>query len=214
MTPSPSRLPSGIRVLFLLALSAGATPLPAAPQAATDGARCNAGSPLDDASPQRKPQREKAAPAVRAVPTEIGFSSGSQIFQAGPGTRTELEGDAMRWSIEYRSGEQALASRAIDARVPQTARRMRLRHRSDRDGPIVLRLEEEGGVAWLVQIEPGREWKELELGLSGLQAAPGRRGDGWLKPGALARLTIIDAAARDRQAQGTRRIWLAGWVID
>jgi hypothetical protein len=161
-----------------------------------------------------KPQREKAAPSVGAAPTEIGFSSERQLFQAGPGTRASLDGDAMLWKIDYKGDDWAWAYRELGTSVPATARRMHLRYKSDRDGAVFVQIEENDGEAWFLMLEPSKDWKDVDVNLSNLQVDPNKRKDGVLQPDRLSKLTIADAAARDRKARGERRIWLSRWIID
>lgn len=166
---------------------------------------------------EARSRREQMAPTVAkhsGVLAEVGFGSESQLFVAGPSTRTQLDGDAMRWSIDYQGREGARADRELGVQVPAVARRMRISHKSDRPGPVFVRMEERDGEVWFVTLDPRCDWTEVDIDLAGIRVDPAQRRDGVLQPDRLTKLTLADTGAHDREARGLRQVWLRRWVFE
>lgn len=159
------------------------------------------------------PKAAPVAPFAAAPAVEVGFSHQRQLFQTGPGTRMTLEGDAAQWSYEYRRNDWAWATRELGAALPAGAKRMKLRLKSDREGPIFVQLEEQGGETFFVMLEPAPDWTEVTIDLASMQPDPAKRKDGVLQPERVTKLLVADSAGRDK-AQGRRSVWFSRWTFD
>ena len=145
---------------------------------------------------------------------EIGFSNERQLFQAGGGSQMALDGaDTARWQYKYNRNEWAWAVRSVAAVLSPTTRRMVLRLKSDRSGPLFLQLEQQGGETFFVMVEPKADWADLTIELSSLRPDPAKRKDGVLRPDRIVKLLVADAAGRDG-AEGKRSVWFARWRFE
>lgn len=153
------------------------------------------------------------APAAITA-TEIGFSSAKQLFLTGPGGKATLEPDAgMRWTFDYKGTEWAWATRDIGTRLNTTAKRMSLRLRSDRPGPLFVQVELADGQTFFTQIEPRSAWSDFSMDLTQLKADPAKKRDGVLAPERITKLLIADAGAQNK-ARGQRNVWIARWTFE
>jgi hypothetical protein len=177
-----------------------------------------AGSVTTEAAPAATPPAQvvPAVPAVapaRPVGFEVGFSQVRQLFEAGPGSRMSLDDGGALWSYEYRRNDWAWALRDLGGRLPATTTRMVMRMRSDRAGALFIQLQDGNGQTFFAMVEPSREWSEVTLDFSSMQPDPAKRKGGVLRPSAITKLLIADAAGRDR-AEGRRNVWMAEWRFE
>lgn len=153
------------------------------------------------------------APAA-VTSTEIGFSAAKQLFLTGPGGKATLEADAgMRWTFDYKANEWAWATREVGTRLNSTTKRMNLRLRSDRPGPLFVQVEQADGQTFFAMIEPRSAWSDFPLELSQLKADPAKKRDGVLVAERIVKLLIADAGAQNK-AQGQRNVWIARWTFE
>lgn len=150
----------------------------------------------------------------KGAKVEVGFSNASKLFEAGPRGETALEPEStMRWSFDYKANDWAWATRKLGITLPASTKRMVLRLRSDRTGPLFLQIEAADGQTFFTVIEPTNTWTDVTLELSQLKADPAKKQDGVLLPERIVSLLIADAGGRDK-AQGRRTIWIANWAFD
>lgn len=157
-----------------------------------------------------------AAPAAPAAPVpgiEVGFSKDSQLFLAGPGTSMKLDAGGAQWSYEYKKSDWAWAMRELGTTLPAGAKTMKLRLKSDREGMIFLQLEEQGGEAFFVMLDPQADWADVTIDLASLKPDPAKKKDGKLQPERITKLLLADSNGRDK-ATGKRSVWFARWSFE
>ncbi len=164
----------------------------------------------------------KLPPPVPAEPTraalvpgfEIGFNAHSQMFTAGPRGGVGLDGvNGMRWDYEYKGSDWVWIVRELVKPLPATTRRMKLRVRSDRPGPLFVQLEEAGGETFFTLLQPREDFAEVTIDLASLQPDPAKRQDGKLQPDKVIKLLVADPAGRDK-ATGRRTVWFQRWTFE
>ncbi len=118
---------------------------------------------------------------------------------------------AMHWSYTY-DGDWAWCTKSIDTAAATAATRIVLSARSDRSGPMILRLDEAGGEVFYTVLWVGGEWRETSLQATDFSYLGGGQGNGVLDLDRIAGFTIADAAGVDGTIGG-RALWLAGFAL-
>lgn len=151
--------------------------------------------------------------------TQVGFQSPSDLFTCAPGSRVTLDAagpqpgvKAMRWEYQHKRDWQW----CVKERKVGEFRQAQMVHfwvRSDADGPLYVRFDEQGGESFYVIVHVSAEWQALTFPLADLALDTATRKDGRLDPGQLVKLFLADSTGLDG-ATGKRTIWLSEWVFD
>ena len=169
--------------------------------------------PLPAPTTRGRPKDQDEAPLTATALFDLGFGNDQPLFRSGPGGHTDRDGEAMRWTFDYQGSDWMWAVREVGKQVPANARKMALRVRSDRDGPVFVQLEEASGETFFFELHPTRDWQDIEVTLASLQADQAKRKDGVLHPEQIVKITLADAGGRDR-AKGQRQTWFARWRFE
>jgi hypothetical protein len=110
----------------------------------------------------------------------------------------------LRWSFEYGSDSSVLARNA--GTRWERARTVKFSIRSDRDGPLVLRLDHEDGRVFLHPFDVSKAWKQVRLALGDFKPFGGARGE--VQPALITRAFVVDLAGADTGARGARSVWI------
>jgi len=111
---------------------------------------------------------------------------------------------ALRWRFEYVKESVFLFTRSgLDTMAG--AQGLEVWLKSDREGPLFLRLDQADGAAFFVVFQVGREWSQHRFGFDDFKPASGR---GRLVPDRVAALYLVDLGGQDRGQTGHRTIFV------
>lgn len=110
----------------------------------------------------------------------------------------------LHWRFEYGPEPSVLSRNAGPAW--ERARAVVLSTRSDRDGPLFLRLDQKDGRVFLHPFEVSQGWSQVRLPLDDFKPFGAARGE--VQPALLARAFIVDLAGADANARGVRNVWI------
>ena len=127
----------------------------------------------------RKPPADSAAVDPGAV--RIGFSEQKDLFHCPAGSFVSLDHDSphvevisMRWNHRY-GDDWMWCLKNVNRRKLANAAIVSFWLKSDREGPIFLRIDESDGESFFVMANSGTDWKKFEFNLDDfLRDAPKR----------------------------------------
>jgi hypothetical protein len=164
------------------------------------------------------PVSRAPAPAPAAAPAggqALGFSAEAELFECGPGGSVSLTDSgpitgvrAMRWDIRYKGKDWMWCYRAVEPGALADARSLLFSIRSDKDGPVIVQLEENSGETFFARVDAGRDWTAVDLDLSSLTADPKKKKNGMLETADVKGILIADPAGTEG-AKGKRAISIA-----
>jgi len=181
------------------------------------------GNLADPHLPSSSPPTASAKPALAATANgaiKIGFDQAGDLFSSDANNRFELDpqayngASAMRWSFEYAPGRWQWGAKTLTHPPSALQDTVVFSVRSDREGPIMVQLEEDGGETFYAIVPTGLQWQTVRLAASEFKADPAKARDGRLEPGRIKQILLADPAASAEDhpaANGSRSIWFANW---
>jgi hypothetical protein len=167
--------------------------------------------------PLAKPAEEPRAaePAATGPIVSVGFKRDEDLCQAPSPAQvslvaTDSGAKALQW--EFPAGTQKwtwCARPAPAGGFPQGAG-MRLRIRSDVDGPVFVEMKAASGKGYFAMVDAGPAWRDVSLRWSDFAADKGSGGE--LKPEAITNIVLADEGKASAPENGTRRIWISDWT--
>lgn len=169
------------------------------------------------AAPLSKPTEQPSAaePAATGPIVSVGFKRDEDLCQAPSPAQvslvaTESGAKAMQW--EFPAGTQKwtwCARPAPAGGFPQGAG-MRLRIRSDVDGPVFVEMKAASGKDYFAMVDAGPAWRDVSLRWSDF--APDKGSGGQLQPEAITNIVLADEGKAATPENSTRRIWISDWT--
>ena len=86
--------------------------------------------------------------------------------------------------------------------------------KSDRKGPIFLRVDETDGESFFVITSPGLEWEKFEFYLTDFSVDDKTLQDGRIDPQKIASLILADPAAVNNKTIGIRTVWVSDFTFE
>ena len=86
--------------------------------------------------------------------------------------------------------------------------------KSDRDGPIFLRIDESGGESFFVITSPGPDWQQFEFDMSDFSIDDKTRHDGRLEPAKIITLIIAEPPAAHKKTETNRTVWVSDLIFE
>jgi hypothetical protein len=155
---------------------------------------------------------------ARPGPVQIGFRESGDLFACATGGRVSLEAtgpkpgtSSMRWDFPY-GGDWQWCANEREAGQLAGATTTTFWIRSDREGPLFVRLDEEDGESFYSIVTVRPEWQLVSLPLAGLSLDPSTTKDGKLDARRLRKLLLADPPAGGGQT-GRRSIWVSEWFF-
>jgi len=161
--------------------------------------------------------RPPAAAPLQGV--AVGFRHASDLFACAPGSRVALDPagpraglSAMRWEYQHKRDWQWCIKERKSGDLRQ-AKTVHFWVRSDAEGPLYMRFDEQSGESFYAIINIGPEWQAVSLPLADLSLDTATTKDGRFDPGQLTKLFLADSTGLDG-ATGKRTIWLSEWRFE
>ena len=166
-------------------------------------------------------QESKSAMASTVIPVNdvsgsqipLGFTRDEDIFRCYAG-RAELDESArlgssasMRWQIAY-TDDWSWCAREVPEGYLKGMERIKFSIKSDREGPIAVRLEESGGEVFWALIQVGKDWRQEVQSLMNFQ------GEGRLEPERITRIVVADGSGVEDGVHGERTVWFANLAFE
>ncbi len=167
-------------------------------------------------------QVQKDSPTASAQDSgkvKIGFSQQAQLFGCADGSSVSLDDVgphtdemSMRWN--YRSADDWMwCLRSVKGQMLKHTTRVSVWLRSDRNGPVFLRIDESDGESFFVIAHPGLDWQQFEFTLSDFSIDEKTRRNGRLEAGKIINLIIAEPPAVDNQTKTTRTLWVSKLIF-
>lgn len=156
-----------------------------------------------------------AASEVREGGVSLGFGSKEELFAAPGADEVVLRAASgrdpahMRWKYTYRAGEFAWSARNLPPGQGKGSRGLAFAVRSDREGPLLLQVEESDGEAFYVVVRPSKEWTDVKVPWGEFTVDGGKKRNGTLESDRLVRILLADPTGKDQKADGSRYVDLA-----
>lgn len=137
----------------------------------------------------------------------LSCSSGDKVSLDKEAKSALSGGVAMHWEINYLSGEWNWCYRKVtDGQLVQ-ASIIRLHMRSDREGPIFLKLEESNKEAFYSIVSVDKDWRYTEIKLTDLKIDDITRSNGYLDLNDITNIILADPGSANGSS-GQRNIWI------
>jgi hypothetical protein len=187
-------------------------------QAFADGASPTV-SPVVGSPPVRSTAAAPPLVSGARQGVHIGFQRAEDLFACAPGSQVALDSTgpraglaAMRWEYQQKPDWQWCAKDREVGEFSQAAT-VHFWVRSDVEGPIYVRFDEQSGESFYAIVNVGSEWQSVSLALADLSLDTATRKDGQLDPAHLTKLLLADSSGLDG-ATGKRTIWLSEWLFE
>ena len=150
---------------------------------------------------------------------KIDFDSTSELFTSDTKNHFSLvpngynKSSTMQWSFTYQDDVWQWGVKPISVGALGGLQITSVALRSNREGPIMVQLEEEGGEAFFAIVMVGKDWRVTQLKTSDFKVDPAKTQDNRLAMENVKQILIADPAATsdDTKTTGNRDIWFADW---
>lgn len=171
-------------------------------------------------SVQNTNNTRRSAVLQKTTVKTIGFSSTDDLFTCMPNSSIQLEPASgtqntasMRWNYNYARGEWAWCTKKFTPGRLSGTSRMQIWVKSDRNGPLFLQLEEDGGEAFFTTIQADTNWRQTTLNLAEFRVDPAKKQNSQLEAERINAILLADSDARNG-ATGLRTVWLSHWNFE
>jgi hypothetical protein len=137
----------------------------------------------------------------------LSCSSGDQVSLDKEGKSTLTGGETMRWEINYLKGQWNWCYRKVNLGQLVGASIVRLHIRSDREGPIFLKLEESNKEAFYSIVSVDKDWRYTEIKLTDLKIDDVTRSNGSLDLIDITNIILADPGSVNGTT-GRRNVWI------
>jgi hypothetical protein len=150
---------------------------------------------------------------------KIDFDSTSELFTSDANNHFAVmpngykKSSAMHWSFTYQGGVWQWGVKPVSVGALGGLQITSVALRSNREGPIMVQLEEEGGEAFFAIVMVGKDWRVTQLRTADFKVDPAKTQDNRLTMESVKQILIADPAATsdDTNATGNRDIWFENW---
>ncbi len=150
---------------------------------------------------------------------KIGFSQQAELFGCADGSTVSLDDVApqtdnmsMRWSYRY-ADDWMWCLRSVKGQMLKHTTRVSLWLKSDRNGPVFLRIDESDGESFFVITHPGSDWQRFEFAFSDFSIDEKTSRNGRLEAGNIINLIIAEPPAADHKSNTTRTVWVSNLLF-
>ncbi len=167
-------------------------------------------------------QVQKDTPAViphNGGAVKIGFSQQAELFGCADGSTVSLDDVApqtdnmsMRWSYRF-ADDWMWCLRSVKGQMLKHTTRVSLWLKSDRNGPVFLRIDESDGESFFVITHPGSDWQRFEFAFSDFSIDEKTSRNGRLEAGNIINLIIAEPPAADHKSNTTRTVWVSNLLF-
>jgi len=159
-------------------------------------------------------------PVQATTGVTVGFDKTAQLFTAPSHARVSLTKkgptagiQSMAWSFDYSQQQWQWCSRDLHRGSLKDSKSIRFEVRSDRSGPIWVRLEENGGKTFFIIVNVTKQWQIIERALIDFSIDPAHKADGLMTPSKIQKIVLADSAATGG-ATGRRTLWFSRWHFE
>lgn len=170
------------------------------------------GRKVNSTAKQAEPEPGKKQ--ITGSRSAIGFNDSGDLFKAPGSDKVTLESvdgkaKVMKWNFNYRPKEFAWSVKDVPSGSGAGAVGLDFEIKSDRDGRMMLQVEQADGGAFYTVIDPGQKWtrKRISWNQFSVDASKGYKGK--LQPAQIVRLMLVDATAVDGKVSGSRTVEVA-----
>ena len=175
---------------------------------------------VENDSDLKAPSPSPAANVQDGYGIKIGFSHQAELFACADGSFVSLDyagpnSDeiSMRWNYRY-ADDWMWCFKGVNGQTLKNISRVSVWLKSNRTGPIFLRIDESEGESFFVATNPGSDWQKFEFVFGEFSIDEKTRRDGRLEPGKIVSLIIAEPPAVPDQTKGARTVWVSNLVFE
>ncbi len=150
---------------------------------------------------------------------KMGFSKQSELFACADGSFVSLDHAgphpdliSMRWNYRY-ADDWMWCLRGVNGQTLKNISEVSVWLKSDRKGPIFLRIDESDGESFFAVTKPGLDWQKFEFTFGDFSIDEKTRRNGRLEPAKIINLIIAEPPAADKQSKATRTVWISNLIF-
>ena len=169
---------------------------------------------------EQRPSLSPAADSRNGAAVKIGFSQRAELFGCADGSFVSLDYAgprtdemSMRWNYRY-AGDWMWCLKGVKGQLLKHTTRISLWLKSDRSGPIFLRIDEFDGESFFVITSPGPDWQQFEFEMGDFSIDDKTRRDGRLEPEKIVNLIIAEPPAAHKRTNDTRTVWVSDLIFE
>lgn len=170
------------------------------------------GRKVNSTAKQAEPESDKKQ--TTGSSSAIGFQDSGDLFKAPASDKVTLESvdgkaKVMKWKFSYRPKEFAWSVKDVPSGSGAGALGLDFEIKSDREGRMMLQVEQADGGAFYTVIDLGQKWTRKQIPWNQFSADASKGYKGKLQPARIVRLMLVDATAVDGKVSGSRTVEVA-----